>query len=167
MTASGCGALVTDYGRLLRDDPVYADRARQVSALCRDFSEVVASEAVTLRRLVGRSADRLVFHPPCTLQNAARKSGVVEGLLASLGVEVLPFAESQMCCGSAGTYSILQPDLSVALRERKLAALLRPAPERILSANIGCIAHLAAECTVPVQHWAEWLDEQLRRAPAG
>jgi glycolate oxidase iron-sulfur subunit len=164
MTASGCGAQVSDYGRLLHDDPVYAERASQVSAACRDFSAVLAAEAPVLRRLLGRPGGRLVFHPPCTLQNAARQGGVVEGLLAGLGVEVLPFAEAQLCCGSAGTYSILQPEISGSLLQRKLAALLRPAPERILSANIGCIAHLAAGSPVPVQHWAEWLDEQLRRA---
>ena len=102
-----------------------------------------------------------MFHPPCSLQHGQRIRGAVEALLAALGAEVLPFAETHLCCGSAGTYSLLQPELSRQLRASKLQALTAPDPEVILSANIGCIAHLGAVAPVPVRHWIEWLDGRL------
>jgi len=106
----------------------------------------------------------VVFHPPCSLQHAQRIRGAVEALLGSLGAEVLPFAESHLCCGSAGAYSLLEPELSGRLRERKLAALQAVRPDVILSANVGCIAHLGAASGTPVRHWIEWLDERLSAA---
>jgi glycolate oxidase iron-sulfur subunit len=112
-------------------------------------------------RLRQRSPERLVFHPPCTLQHAQGVRGAVEPMLRALGAQLLPLEDSHLCCGSAGTYSLLQPQLAQELRERKLRALMAQAPEAILSANVGCIAHLAARARVPVQHWIEWLDARL------
>jgi len=107
---------------------------------------------------------RVVFHPPCTLQHAQKIRGVVEHMLGQAGVEVLPLSDAHLCCGSAGTYSLLQPELANPLRDRKLAALLAQGPDTILSANIGCITHLAAAAPVPVQHWIEWVDARLTGA---
>ena len=114
-----------------------------------------------LPRLAPAVQTRVVFHPPCSLQHGQRIRGVVEAMLAGLGAQLLPFADAALCCGSAGTYSLLQPRLSEALRERKLAALMSPAPDVILTANIGCITQLAGDSVVPVRHWIEWLDERL------
>ena len=103
----------------------------------------------------------MVFHPPCSLQHGQQIRGAVEPILVALGAEVLPFAEGHLCCGSAGTYSLLQPELARKLRDRKLEALTAAGPEAILSANIGCIAHLGAVAKIPVRHWIEWVDERL------
>lgn len=162
INASGCGAMVKEYGYLLSDDPAYAEKAQRVSALTRDVAELLAPLADELRARMARTErGRVVFHPPCTLQHALKIRGTVETLLAALGAELLPFAESHLCCGSAGTYSVLQPELAYRLRDRKLANLLAPRPEVILSANVGCIAHLASGTGTPVRHWIEWLDERL------
>jgi glycolate oxidase iron-sulfur subunit len=162
ITASGCGTMVKDYGRLLQGDARYAAKAERVSALARDLAEVLPQLVAPLRaQLQPPRRSRVVFHPPCSLQHGQQIQGVVEALLTSLGAQLLPFADSVLCCGSAGTYTLLQPDISAQLRERKLAALLAPAPDVILSANIGCLGQLAAGGT-PVQHWIEWLDERLR-----
>jgi glycolate oxidase iron-sulfur subunit len=159
--ASGCGVQLRDYGHLLRRDPLYAARAARVAALARDVVQVVAPEAEALAKRV-RSVDvRLVFQSPCTLQHGQGIRGQVEGLLTRLGAELLPCADSHLCCGSAGTYSLLQPELAQELRSRKLTALQRGGPQVIVSANIGCITHLGYAAAVPVQHWIEWLDNQL------
>ena len=105
--------------------------------------------------------ERIVFHPPCTLQHAQNVRGVVEALLIAAGAQVLPFKDSHLCCGSAGTYSVLQPELATQLRDRKLDALMTAGPDTILSANVGCIAHLASAAPVSVQHWIEWVDSRL------
>jgi glycolate oxidase iron-sulfur subunit len=164
MNASGCGAHVREYGHLLRDEPRYAERARKVSDLMRDLAEVVPP-LLAPRLPPGRDgiAGRVAFHPPCTLQHAQRIRGVVESLLRAWGAEVVSFRDGHACCGSAGSYSLLQPELSAQLRQRKLEALLEAQPEVILSANVGCITHLAARSPVKVSHWIEWLDEQLAR----
>ncbi len=164
INASGCGAHVREYAHLLRDDPVYAERAAKISAHTRDVAEVIPTllaPRLPLRR--GGLAQRVAFHPPCTLQHAQRIRGVVEALLRDCGAEVVGFRDAQACCGSAGTYSLLQPELSTQLRDRKLEALLEARPEVILSANVGCITHLAAKAPVTVSHWIEWLDGQLAR----
>lgn len=162
MNASGCGAMVKEYAHLLRHDPAYAEKARRIVALTKDLAELLPEHAATLTgKLNQQSAERVVFHPPCTLQHGQKIRGVVEQLLSALGAEVLPMSESHLCCGSAGTYSILQPELSKQLRERKLEALQAPQPDVILSANIGCITHLANGAQVPVRHWIEWLDARL------
>ena len=162
MNASGCGAMTREYGHLLRLDPAYAAKAARVSALVRDVAEVLpALLAPRLPLAASGRSERVVFHPPCTLQHAQRIRGVVEALLRDCGAQVLPVRDSHLCCGSAGTYSLLQSDLSGQLRDRKLEALLEGGPETILSANVGCIAHLAARAPVRVQHWIEWLDARL------
>ncbi|MHB1359198.1 MAG: glycolate oxidase subunit GlcF [Rhodocyclaceae bacterium] len=165
MTASGCGVQVKDYGHLLQDDPAYAAKARRVAELTRDVSEVVAAEQARLIELLAAlppvSAAPLAFHTPCTLQHGLKIRGVVETLLDAAGFSLTPVADSHLCCGSAGTYSILQPALSNRLRENKLAALAAGQPGGIASANIGCIAHLQAGSAVPVKHWIEWLDMRL------
>jgi len=165
ITASGCGVEVKDYGHLLQDDPAYADKAARVARLTRDIAEIVAGEKSALVERLGKlpppQPRRLAFHTPCSLQHGLRLAGVVEPLLAAAGFELTPVREAHLCCGSAGTYSILQPEIAQRLRGRKLAALTDGLPEAIASANIGCIAHLAAGTTLPVKHWVEWLDERL------
>jgi glycolate oxidase iron-sulfur subunit len=167
--ASGCGVMIKDYAHLLRDDPAYAERARTVSELARDLAQWLPAEfeaarsrkAVALRRMPDGS---VAFHPPCTLQHGQQVRGQVERLLAGLGVEVQPVADVHLCCGSAGTYSVLQPQLSRQLRARKLASLEAGRPAMLLSANVGCISHLQAGTDTPVRHWIEWLDEAISAA---
>ena len=162
MNASGCGSMTREYGHLLRLDPAYAAKAARVSALVRDVAEVLpALLAPRLPQLARGRSEPVVFHPPCTLQHAQRIRGVVETLLRDCGAQVMPVRDSHLCCGSAGTYSLLQPELAGKLRERKLEALLAGAPETILSANVGCISHLASRAPVTVQHWIEWVDARL------
>ncbi len=162
INASGCGAMIREYGHLLRDDPAYAAKAERVSGLTRDLAEVLPAFADRLRGcLADLPAQRVVFHPPCTLQHGQRIRGAVESLLAALGAEVLPFEGGHLCCGSAGAYSLLQPRIAVELRNRKLASLAAPRPDVILSANVGCIAHLAGGSSLPIRHWIEWLDARL------
>ena len=165
MNASGCGVQVKEYGYLLARDPKYASKARRISEMTKDLAEWLAPFAAELQTKTRATANgRVVFHPPCTLQHGQQIHGVVEHLLASLGAEVAPFAESHMCCGSAGTYSVLQPDLAYQLRDRKLGQLQAAQPDVILSANIGCITHLASGTTTRVMHWIEWLDERLQHS---
>ena len=163
MTASGCGVTVKEYAHFLATDPAYRDRAARVGALARDLSEVIAAEASALEpRLAGAQArGRVAFQSPCSLQHGQGIRGTVEGLLARAGYELGPVADAHMCCGSAGTYSILQPQLSRALRSRKLAALQSGLPATIATANIGCLAHLQAATDTPVLHWIELLDAAL------
>ena len=162
MNASGCGAQVREYGHVLRFDAAYASKAQRVSELTKDVAELLPALIAENRiKLALRDGMRVTFHPPCTLQHAQQIRGAVEALLASLGAEVLPFSESHLCCGSAGTYSILQPELSMQLRDRKLHSLQHPQPDMILSANIGCITHLQSGTETPVMHWIEWLDARM------
>jgi len=162
VNTSGCGTQLRDYGVLLRDDPVYAARAAHVSALVRDVSELVAPQVAALRaRAPGLAGQRVACHSPCSLQHAQRLGGVVEQLLTGLGVVLVPVAESALCCGAAGTYHLLQPALSQSLRERKLAALTQGQPQRIVSANLGCLLQLAPDSPVPIEHWIELVDRHL------
>lgn len=161
INASGCGAMVKEYGHLLRDDPAYADKARRIVELTRDVAEFLP-EAITAAGITAPPrAQRISFHPPCTLQHGLKIRGTVEALLGSLGAVLVPVRDSHLCCGSAGTYSILQTELSRELRTRKLEALQEKSPQIILSANIGCIAHLQGATGTPVRHWIEWVDETL------
>jgi len=163
MNASGCGVTVKEYGHLLRHDPAYAAKAARISELTRDLSELLPELVDALRERVRAPAGRLVFHPPCTLQHGQQLRGGVEQHLGALGFEVtLAASESHLCCGSAGTYSLLQPELSTRLRERKLGHLQAMTPAVIVSANIGCITHLQAGTATPVRHWVEVLDAALR-----
>ncbi|MPS29990.1 MAG: glycolate oxidase subunit GlcF [Alcaligenaceae bacterium] len=162
MNASGCGATVREYAHHLRDDPAYAGRAARVSGMVRDIAEILAPQAAELApRLAGRLAARPVFHPPCTLQHWQGLRPLVERLLSDLGFALQPFADSHLCCGSAGTYSVLQPEIAGELRERKLAELDKASPDLILSANVGCLAHLQAGTPTPVMHWIEAVDAAL------
>jgi glycolate oxidase iron-sulfur subunit len=154
-TASGCGVQVKDYGYYLRHDPAYAEKAARVSARTRDLSEVLAQEDLTP---LGRAPNpRIAFHSPCTLQHGQRLGGVVEQILARCGFELTPVADAHLCCGAAGTWSLLHPALARRLRGAKLASLARGRPQLIASANIGCIAHLQGGTGVPVRHWIELL----------
>ena len=160
VNASGCGVQVKDYGRELAGDAAYAERAARVAELVRDPIELI--DAARLAALAPRlPVQRVAWHGPCTLQHGLRLGGRVESLLGALGVDVRLPAEAHLCCGSAGTYSVLQEALSKQLRERKLKNLTADAPQRVLSANIGCIQHLQAGTTMPVQHWLEYVDEAL------
>ena len=164
ITASGCAPLVKEYGRLLAHDPAYAEKAGRVSSLARDLSEVVAHEPLDGRLHPPTGAVKIAFHSPCTLQHAQRLDGVVEDLLARAGYELTPVADRHLCCGSAGTYSLLQPALSRELRDNKLAALQVQEPRLIATANIGCLTHLAGAARVPVKHWIELLEPLLTEA---
>ena len=160
INASGCAAMVRDYAHLLRNDAAYAHKAQRIVSLTRDPVELIAPAVDTLRGKI-RTSQRLAFQAPCTLQHALKIRGAVESVLMALGAELVPVAEPHLCCGSAGTYSLLQSRISQQLRARKLGALLERSPQAILSANIGCIAHLQGGTQVPVRHWLEWLDERL------
>lgn len=163
ITASGCGVMVKDYGHLLRHDTDYAEKAARVSALTRDLSEIVAAEQVRLVTLIQPAPrDKIAFHAPCTLQHGQKITGVIESLLGKAGFELTPVADAHLCCGSAGTYSILQPELAGQLRSNKLAALNSGVPQTIATANIGCLTHLQGGTDVPVRHWIELIDEALR-----
>jgi glycolate oxidase iron-sulfur subunit len=166
MTASGCGAMVAEYGHLLRDDARYAEKAARVSALMKDISEVIAHEKDRLLALVRSllrdpQSSKFAFHPPCTLQHGLKMKGQVEKLLTDLGFNLTPVPDAHLCCGSAGTYSILQPAISQQLLANKIAALASGAPAAIITANIGCQAHLQTATGLPVMHWIEALDSRL------
>jgi glycolate oxidase iron-sulfur subunit len=163
MNASGCGVTVKEYGHALAHDAAYADKARRVSALTKDLSQLLPELVPKLKpKLHGKG--KLVFHPPCTLQHGQQLRGGVEAALIELGFEVaLPAGESHLCCGSAGTYSVLQPEMATTLRDRKLAQIEPLAPQAIVSANIGCIQHLQSGTQTPVRHWVELVDEALVR----
>lgn len=163
MNASGCGVTVKAYGQALAHDPTYADKARRISELTRDLSELLPALVPLLRpKLKAPAGQRLAYHPPCTLQHGQKRRGEVEEGLSALGWQVrLTSAESHLCCGSAGTYSVLQPDIAYQLRDRKLSHLEPLQPEAIISANIGCIQHLQTGTKVSVRHWVEVLDEAL------
>ena len=165
MNASGCGATVKDYGHLLRHDAAYAAKAARISALTRDLSELLPTLVPALRgRLANLPSGPVAYHPPCTLQHGQKLRGGVEQHLRALGFDVQLPQESHLCCGSAGTYSVLQAPLSQQLRTRKLGHLDALAPVVIVSANVGCITHLQGGTPVPVRHWVELLDEALQAA---
>ena len=167
ITASGCGVQVRDYAHLLADDPEYASRAARVALLARDVSEIILAERPALLTLlaalppVAAEEQRIAFHAPCTLQHGQGIRGVVEGLLAAAGYHLTMVPDGHLCCGSAGTYSVLQPEIALRLRTNKLAALSSGRPELIATANIGCLAHLQAGTPLSVRHWIEILDARL------
>jgi glycolate oxidase iron-sulfur subunit len=163
MNASGCGATVKDCGHALAHDPAYADKAARISALTCDLSELLPALVPLLQPKVRRrKVTQLAFHPPCSLQHGQQLRGDVERGLEALGFDVkLAARDSHLCCGSAGTYSVLQPELAHALRDRKLAQLEPLKPQAIVSANVGCIQHLQSGTALPVRHWIEVVDEAL------
>src|SRR5258705_399378 len=164
MNASGCGVTVKDYGHALARDPVYADKARRISALTRDLSELLPDLVPKLKpkmRLHG-APTTLAYHPPCTLQHGQQLRGGVEQGLRELGFTInVAASESHLCCGSAGTYSVLQPELAYQLRDRKLGHLAPLQAQTIISANVGCIQHLQTGTATPVKHWVEVLDAAI------
>jgi glycolate oxidase iron-sulfur subunit len=170
MNASGCGVTVKEYGHVLRDDPAYADKAARISALTRDVSELLPDLLPLLRPLVrppeaSAPNPTIAYHPPCTLQHGQQLKGGVEKALSELGFAIRTATnEAHLCCGSAGTYSVLNPELSMTLRDRKLGHLNALAPQVMVSANIGCITHLQSGTATPVKHWIELLDEHLQKA---
>ena len=167
MTASGCGSHVLEYAHLLQDDPDYAVKAARVVLATRDISEVITAEADALGSLLLSCAPLpeedtpLAFQNPCSLQHGLKIRGTVELLLTAAGYRLTPVADSHLCCGSAGTYSVLQPELSQRLQANKIAALTAGAPVAIASANVGCMAHLQGVTALPVRHWIELIDERL------
>ncbi|MDH3690757.1 MAG: glycolate oxidase subunit GlcF [Gammaproteobacteria bacterium] len=157
MTASGCGSVVKDYGYLLRDDARCADKARRIAEMTCDLSEIVAREDCSKLVQSRRPFNKVAFQSPCTLQHGQKIAGVVEKILTETGYELTPVVDPHLCCGSAGTYSILQPELSQQLLGNKLTSLQSGSPEAVVTANIGCLSHLATEARVPVRHWVELL----------
>jgi glycolate oxidase iron-sulfur subunit len=169
MNASGCGVMVKDYAHVLHDDPAYADKAQRVSALTRDLSELLPELVEALKPRLDpvrvEASGLQAFHPPCTLQHGQKLRGGVEQHFAALGFGVkVAQNEAHLCCGSAGTYSVLNPKIAYELRDRKLGHLQALQPQGICSANIGCITHLQSGTDTPVRHWVEVLDAALRPA---
>ena len=164
MNASGCGVMVKDYGHVFKDEPAYADKAAHISALTRDLSELLPDLVPALKGHISQApVEQLTFHPPCTLQHGQQLRGGVEKHLGDLGFKVnTARCESHLCCGSAGTYSVLKPEIAYALRDRKLSNLAEMQPDTIVSANIGCITHLQSGTATPVRHWVEVLDAALK-----
>jgi glycolate oxidase iron-sulfur subunit len=162
-TASACTLAIKEYGHALAHDPAYAERAARVSGLARDLSELLPQLVPILKdRVRGAAAPRAVFHAPCTLQHGQKLRGGVELHMRALGFDVsASYEENHLCCGSAGTYSVLQPQFAQALRDRKLSNLDKLHAECILSANVGCIQHLQSGTAAPVMHWIEMLDAAL------
>ena len=166
VTASGCGAMVHDYGALLREDPEYAGKAARISELARDVSQVLAQELAQAGPLLeripaGTARPRVAFHSPCTLQHGLQIRGLIEPLLERAGCTLTPVADAHLCCGSAGSYSLLQPAISRQLKANKLAALEAGTPDVIATANIGCLLHLASGTDRPVRHWIELLAQAI------
>ena len=162
-TASGCGVMITDYGHLLAHDPAYAERAKRISAMACDLSIAIEKQKNELKQqLKGiRPSGKFVFHPPCTLQHGLKLKGRVEALLTDLGFDLAPVTDAHLCCGSAGTYAILQPEISGQLKQNKIKALTAQSPAQILTANIGCQSHLQSATQLPVRHWIEAVDDLL------
>ena len=156
VSASGCGAVVKEYAHFLREDPQYAEKASKVTDLVRDLSEVIAAEDLSALRI--KTDHRVAFHSPCSLQHGQQLNGVVESILQRLGFDLTTVPDAHLCCGSAGTYSILQAGMSQKLLDNKLTALATGRPDLIATANVGCQLHLATQATQPVVHWIELLD---------
>ena len=158
MTASGCGSTVKEYGHLLKHDSNYAEKAKKVSELCKDISEIIATEDLSVFENKNQQKTKVSFHPPCTLQHGQKITGVVENILKQSGYELLPVLDSHLCCGSAGTYSVLQPEISEQLQKNKITNLLANKPEMVVTSNIGCQTHLQEATEIPVIHWIHLLD---------
>ena len=160
MTASGCGSVVKEYADLLKHDVAYADKAKRVSELAKDISEILYKENLaTVAR--AKTDMKVSFHSPCTLQHGQKITGVVENILQNAGFELTQVADSHLCCGSAGTYSLLQPELSQQLLDNKLTALQKEQPDVIATANIGCQMHMASKAHIPVKHWLELINDNI------
>jgi glycolate oxidase iron-sulfur subunit len=158
MTASGCGVHVKEYGQLLKHDPAYAAKAGKIAGLTKDIGEILAREELSKLAAGAKPGMKVAFHSPCSLQHGQRLNGVVEKILRTAGVTLVAVPEAHLCCGSAGTYSLLQKPLSQRLLLNKVAALESGAPDVIATANIGCLAHIQSGTKLPVRHWIELLD---------
>jgi glycolate oxidase iron-sulfur subunit len=166
INASGCGMMIKEYAELLAHDPAYAGKAQRIATMAKDVSEILPAYAAQLESLAAArqpsgAPERVTYHPACTLQHGQNIRGVVEGLLGRLGLRVRLCQDSHLCCGSAGTFSILQPKLSRELLGRKLTHLLATEPQEIVSGNVGCINHLRSGAHIPVSHWIELLDRMI------
>ena len=164
MTASGCGTTVKEYGHMLENDSIYAKKAARISLLTKDISEVITAAAEGFSELIGlreKTNQKIAYHPPCSLQHAQKLQGIVEPLLVKMGYELTPVPDSHLCCGSAGTYSLLQPELSQRLLKNKIDSLNFGKPTLIATANIGCQSHIQTATQLPVKHWIELLAERL------
>lgn len=154
MTASGCGAMVQEYGHVLRNDAAYAEKAAKISAMCRDISEILFEEDLSALK---PKTEKVAVHCPCTLQHAMKQGGKVGAILQKLGFETVASKDPHLCCGSAGTYSVLQPKLAKQLGQQKVNNLTANAPDTIVTSNIGCQLHLGSLSSTPVKHWIELL----------
>ena len=157
ITASGCGSMVKDYAHHLRNDPDYAEKAAKVSALCKDISEIIIKERYQI--FTRNNREKITWHPPCSLQHGQKITGIVETILEDIGYELKPITDSHLCCGSAGTYSMLQAEIADQLREQKLKQIHQQNPEIIVTANIACQTHLQEKTETTVQHWIHLLDQ--------
>lgn len=161
VNASGCGAMLKEYPRHLQHDPDYVAKAFRFASKVRDVAEIVAPQAVQLKARLSGLPESVAFHPPCTLQHWQGLSSLTEKMLRDLGFRLLPFSDAHLCCGSAGTYSLTQPDLSLSLRDRKVQSIQAAGAGGVVSSNVGCIAHLQSGTGLPVRHWIEVVDEAL------
>ncbi|MDH5546249.1 MAG: glycolate oxidase subunit GlcF [Gammaproteobacteria bacterium] len=164
-TASGCGVVVKDYGMLLANDTRYADKAKHISELAKDLSEILSQEDLSV--FARKTETRVAFHSPCSLQHGQKITGTIESILRNAGFVLTEVSNPHLCCGSAGAYSILQTELSQQLLDNKLDSLQSDAPDVIVSANVGCQMHMATKASVPVRHWVELLDDVFAKPKDG
>ena len=157
MTASGCGLTVKDYARLLQNDAMYAQKATQISELTQDASEFLATLKFTMKNNHYQS---VAYHPPCTLQHGQKINNIIESILQDAGFQCVQFNDKHICCGSAGSYSLLQPKLATQLKKKKINNIMQSTPDVIATANIGCLLYLQKGSPVPVKHWLELVDIQ-------
>jgi len=163
ISASGCGAMIKDYGYILRNDADYKDKAHQISTMAKDVGEIIAAEEFgELRKIIKASSGRYAFQNPCSLQHGQKIKDETENLLKKLGYQIEHIEDANQCCGSAGTYSLLQTELSEKLRRKKISALEEVKPDVIMTANIGCQLYLQQATEIPVKHWIEILEEDLQ-----
>jgi glycolate oxidase iron-sulfur subunit len=163
ISASGCGTMIKDYGYILRNDADYKDKAHQVSMMAKDIGEIIVAEEIeTLRKMIKVNSRRIAFQNPCSLQHGQKIKDVTESLLKKLGYQIENIEDANQCCGSAGTYSLLQTELSEKLRRKKISTLETVKPDVIITANIGCQLHLQQATEIPVKHWIEILEEDLQ-----
>jgi glycolate oxidase iron-sulfur subunit len=160
-TASGCSVMLKDYDHFMQHDAAYAEKAKKIAALSKDVSEVIVTEWPKIKSMLKPSNEKIAYHPPCTMQHGMKLKGGVETMLKDMGYALAPVADSHLCCGSAGTYSVLQSTISNELKARKVASLTADSPTQIATSNIGCMTHIQSGTTLPVKHWIELLDERL------
>ncbi|WP_434362863.1 glycolate oxidase subunit GlcF [Parasalinivibrio latis] len=158
MTASGCGSMVKEYGHLLKHDRDYSNKAEKISDITCDLSEILLDEDLS-RLALPVAEGRVAVHCPCSLQHGQKLPASVEAVLEKAGIPLAKTTDSHFCCGSAGTYSLLQPAMSKQLLSNKIRALTMEDPDVIATANIGCQLHLASGTETPVRHWIELLDK--------